>query len=119
MKALVADDSGIMRKIVARSLRAVGIDDILEAANGNEAAEAFQANSPDLLLIDWDMPGMSGLELVRAVRASGSKVPIIMLATDSQRGHVLSAIQAGVNDYVAKPFESHYLRAKLDKFVTV
>jgi two-component system chemotaxis response regulator CheY len=85
MRALVADDSGVMRKIVARSLRAVGIDDILEAADGNEAAEAFQANSPDLLLIDWDMPGMSGLELVRAVRLTARPCPL----GDSSRGERL------------------------------
>jgi len=119
MKVLVADDSGIMRKIIIRSLKAVGVSDIVEAANGQEAIDAFKAEPVDLILTDWNMPEKSGLDVVVEIRAMGSQVPIIMVTTEAQKGQVIAAIQAGVNDYLTKPFEADDLRAKLDKFVTV
>lgn len=119
MKVLVADDSGIMRKIIIRSLNSVGVTDVVEAADGAEAIVAFKANPIDLILTDWNMPNVSGLELVQHIRALGSSVPIIMVTTEAQKGQVIAAIEAGVNDYLTKPFESDDLRAKLDKFVSV
>jgi two-component system, chemotaxis family, chemotaxis protein CheY len=119
MKVLVADDSGIMRKIIVRSLNAVGVSDIVEAANGQEAIDAYKANPCDLILTDWNMPEKSGLDVVTEIRALGSQVPIIMVTTEAQKGQVIAAIQAGVNDYLTKPFEADDLRAKLDKFVSV
>jgi two-component system, chemotaxis family, chemotaxis protein CheY len=119
MKVLVADDSGIMRKIIIRSLNAVGVTEIVEAANGQEAIDAFQATPCDLILTDWNMPVKTGLDVVTEIRATGSQVPIIMVATEAQKGQVFVAIQAGVNDYLTKPFDADDLRAKLDKFVTV
>jgi two-component system, chemotaxis family, chemotaxis protein CheY len=118
MKVLVADDSGIMRKIIIRSLNSVGVSDIVEAADGQEAIDAYQATPVDLILTDWNMPNKSGLDVVKEIRARGSSVPIIMVTTEAQKGQVISAIQAGVNDYLTKPFEADDLRAKLDKFVT-
>ena len=119
MKVLVADDSGIMRKIIIRSLNSVGVTDIVEAANGQEAIDKYKETPVDLILTDWNMPEKSGLDVVVEIRATGSKVPIIMLTTEAQRGQVIVAIQAGVNDYLTKPFEADDLRAKLDKFVAV
>ncbi len=119
MKVLVADDSGIMRKIIIRSLNSVGITDIVEAANGQEAIDKFKETPVDLILTDWNMPEKSGLDVVVEIRATGSQVPIIMVTTEAQKGQVISAIQAGVNDYLTKPFEADDLRAKLDKFVAV
>jgi two-component system, chemotaxis family, chemotaxis protein CheY len=119
MKVLVADDSGIMRKIIIRSLNAVGVTDIVEAANGQEAIDKYKETPVDLILTDWNMPEKSGLDVVVEIRATGSQVPIIMVTTEAQKGQVISAIQAGVNDYLTKPFEADDLRAKLDKFVTV
>ncbi|MEQ1827119.1 MAG: response regulator [Pirellula sp.] len=119
MKVLVADDSGIMRKIIIRSLNAVGVTDIVEAANGQEAIDAYKATPCDLILTDWNMPEKSGLDVVTEIRATGSQVPIIMVTTEAQKGQVIAAIQAGVNDYLTKPFEADDLRAKLDKFVSV
>jgi two-component system chemotaxis response regulator CheY len=119
MKVLVADDSGIMRKIIVRSLNSVGVTDIVEAANGQEAIDKFKETPVDLILTDWNMPEKSGLDVVVEIRATGSQVPIIMVTTEAQKGQVISAIQAGVNDYLTKPFEADDLRAKLDKFVTV
>ena len=119
MKVLVADDSGIMRKIIIRSLNSVGVTDIVEAANGQEAIDKYKQTPVDLILTDWDMPEKSGLDVVVEIRATGSNVPIIMVTTEAQKGRVIAAIQAGVNDYLTKPFEADDLRAKLDKFVAV
>ncbi len=119
MKVLVADDSGIMRKIIIRSLNACGVSDIVEAADGKEGLEAFNANPVDVVLTDWNMPEMNGLEMLQAIRATGSEVPIIMITTEGEKESVIQAIQAGVTDYLCKPFEQDELREKLEKHVTV
>ena len=119
MKVLVADDSSVMRKIIIRSLTSVGITEIVEAANGQEAIDKFKQTPVDLILTDWNMPEKSGLDVVVEIRATGSQVPIIMVTTEAQKGQVIAAFQAGVNDYLTKPFEADDLRAKLNKFVTV
>lgn len=119
MKVLVADDSGILRKIIIRSLNAVGVTDIVEAADGQQAIDAYKATPVDLILTDWNMPNKTGLDVVQEIRGLGSSVPIIMVTTEAQKSQVIAAIQAGVNDYLTKPFEADDLRAKLDKFVTV
>jgi len=119
MKVLVADDSGIMRKIIIRSLNACGVSDIVEAADGQEGLAAFQAEPIDIVLTDWNMPEMSGLELLQAIRATGSAVPIIMITTEGEKASVVQAIQAGVTDYLCKPFEQEELRNKLEKYVAV
>jgi two-component system, chemotaxis family, chemotaxis protein CheY len=117
MKVLVVDDSGVMRKIIIRSLNAVGVTDTVEAANGQEAIDLFKGQEFDMVLTDWNMPEKSGLDVLTEIRATGSQVPVIMVTTESQKGQVLAAIQAGVTDYLTKPFEQEQLRAKLDKYV--
>ena len=117
MKVLVVDDSGVMRKIIIRSLNAVGVTDTIEAANGQEAIDRFKPQDFDMVLTDWNMPEKSGLDVLTEIRATGSQVPVIMVTTESQKGQVLAAIQAGVTDYLTKPFEQEQLRAKLDKYV--
>jgi len=119
MKALVADDSGIMRKIIIRSLNSVGITEVVEAANGQEAIDKYKETPVDLILTDWNMPVKNGLDVVLEIRETGSQVPIIMVTTESQKGYVLAAFQAGVDDYLTKPFEADDLKAKLEKFVQV
>ena len=119
MKVLVVDDSGIMRKIIIRSLNACGVSDIVEGANGNEGLAAFQSGPVDIVLTDWNMPEMSGLELLQAIRATGSAVPVIMITTEGDKSSVIEAVQAGVTDYLCKPFEQDELRDKLDKYVDV
>ncbi len=117
MRALVADDSGVMRKVIVRALAAVGVEACDEACNGQEAFELFIAQKYDLVITDWNMPEKNGLELVTSIREMGSGVPIIMVTTEGQRGQVVRAVQAGVTDYLVKPFENEQLRAKLDKYV--
>ncbi len=119
MKVLVADDSGVMRKIILRSLAACGVFDTAEAADGAQGWEVFQEDTFDLVLTDWNMPEMSGLEFLVKIRESGSDVPVIMVTTEGERERVIEAIQAGVTDYLCKPFEQHELQEKLDKYVAV
>src|SRR5262245_23407138 len=118
-KVLVADDSGVMRKIIIRSLNSCGITDVVEANDGAEAVAKFKEHSFDLVMTDWNMPNKTGLEVVQEIRAAGSTVPIIMITTEAETSRVRDAIQAGVNDYLAKPFENDLLRQKIDKLVCV
>jgi two-component system chemotaxis response regulator CheY len=117
-KVLVVDDSGVMRKIIIRSLNAVGFNDIVEAADGVEGFRMFEENAISLVLTDWNMPNKSGIELTRDIRATGSTVPIFMITTEGERSRVVEAIQAGVNDYLLKPFTPEQVREKLDKYCT-
>ncbi len=119
IRVLVADDSSTMRKIVLRSLSACGVEDTTEAKDGDEALQLFSPDEFDLVLTDWNMPGRSGLEVIQGIRETGSDVPIIMVTTEAEKGRVLEAIQAGVSDYLVKPFTAEVLRQKIDKFVTV
>jgi two-component system chemotaxis response regulator CheY len=120
MRVLVVDDSGVMRKIISRALGELGINDVEEAADGQLALDAIAASGPfDLLITDWNMPVMNGLELVQSLRGSGCAIPIIMVTTKSEKESVLQAIQAGVNDYVIKPFERDMLRLKIERLVPV
>jgi two-component system chemotaxis response regulator CheY len=118
-KVLVVDDSGTMRKIIIRSLNALGVTDIVEAADGSDGLEVFKQHQFDAVLTDWNMPRMTGLELLKAIRATGSAVPIVLITTEAEKGRVLEAVQAGVSDYLVKPFETEGLRKKLQKFLSV
>lgn len=119
MRVLVADDSGIMRKIIIRALSGCGVSDVVEAADGREGWNAFQADTFDLVLTDWNMPDMNGLEFLKEIRGSGSDVPVIMVTTEGEREKVIEAIQSGVTDYLCKPFEQEELQEKLDRYVAV
>ena len=114
-RVLVADDSNTMRKIILRSLQAVGVPSAVEASDGNEAVQTFIPGQFDLVLTDWNMPGKSGLEVIKEIRAKDPKVPIIMITTEAEKSRVIQAIQAGVSDYLVKPFTAEILREKLEK----
>lgn len=116
-KVLVVDDSGTMRKIILRSLNALGVTDVVEAGDGSDGLDMFKQQQFDVVLTDWNMPRMTGLELLKAIRGSGSTVPVILITTEAEKGRVLEAVQAGVSDYLVKPFETEGLRQKLQKFV--
>ncbi len=114
-RVLVADDSSTMRKIILRSLNAVGVPSAVEAADGEEAVKMFKPGEFDLVLTDWNMPGKNGLEVIQEIRAMDKKVPIIMVTTEAEKSRVLEAVQAGVSDYLVKPFTADTLREKLEK----
>jgi len=104
-----------MRKIIVRSLLAVGVENTTEAADGTEAVNAFKPGEFDLVLTDWNMPGKNGLEVVKEIRGQDANIPIIMVTTEAEKDRVVQAIQAGVSDYLVKPFNADTLREKLEK----
>ncbi len=115
-KALIVDDSSTIRAIVADALRDVGATHVTEAHDGQQALDLFDENEFDLIVLDWCMPGMSGLDLLKTIRQRGSDVPVLMVtAIGTQREQVIEAVQAGVSDYLLKPFDGQTLRAKLLK----
>ena len=114
-RVLVADDSSTMRKIILRSLSAVGVPSAVEAADGEEAINLFEPGKFDLVLTDWNMPRKNGLEVIQEVRKQDPDVTIIMVTTEAEKSRVLEAIQAGVSDYLVKPFTADTLREKLEK----
>ena len=117
-KVLVAEDSCAMRKIILRTLRAIGIPDgeTVQAKDGAEAVDLFGKGHFDLVLTDWNMPAKSGLEVTQEIRKQDATVPIIMITTESDEACVVAAIQAGVSDYLVKPFDTDSLRAKVEKW---
>lgn len=119
MKALVTDDSMTIRRIVIKSLSEVGINDYVEASDGDEAVKAMQDGAFDIVLMDWNMPRMSGMDAVKAIRASGNKTPIIMVTTEAEKSRVIDAIRAGVNDYLIKPFTPAQLAEKIKAVLPV
>ena len=116
MKLLVVDDSSTMRRIIKNTLARLGYKDILEGADGVEGWNQMDSN-PDIamLITDWNMPEMNGLELVKKVRADARfvDVPIIMVTTEGGKGEVITALKAGVNNYIVKPFTPQVLKEKL------
>lgn len=118
MKFLVVDDSATMRRIVVNSLRRIGYEESIEASDGAEALANFDS-SVDFVITDWNMPNMSGLDFVRALRKrdDGGTTPILMVTTRSVRDDIVQAAQAGVNNYVVKPFTPQILREKIDQAI--
>ncbi len=117
MKALVVDDSMTIRRIVIKALGMAGIQEAAEAADGLEAVKAAQTQQFDLILLDWNMPKMSGIEALRAIRQSGSKTPVIMVTTEAEKSRVIEAIKSGANDYLIKPFSPDQLAAKVKNII--
>lgn len=118
MRVLIVDDSQIMRKIITGALKNQGIKEIVEASNGLEAVEMTQKDSDiGLILMDWNMPTMTGIEAVKKIRDSGNKIPIVMVTTESEKEKVIEAIKTGANDYLVKPFNPKDIAAKLEKFM--
>jgi two-component system chemotaxis response regulator CheY len=113
MKALVVDDSMTIRRIVIKALGLAGINDAAEAGDGMEAVKALQAGEFDLILLDWNMPKMSGIDTLRSLRQAGNKTPVIMVTTEAEKSRVIEAIKAGANDYLIKPFSPDQLAAKV------
>jgi len=109
LRTLVVDDSRTMRRIVARSLREFGITEIDDAEDGEAAMIQFLLNRYDLVVTDWNMPKKDGLELLTDIRDTGSEVPVVMITTEAERRQVLKAIDAGVTEFLVKPFDAKSL----------
>jgi two-component system chemotaxis response regulator CheY len=116
MRALVVEDSKTIRMILCEYLRKMGMQ-VVEAADGREALERLKEMSPpDLVLVDWNMPVMNGIDFIRAVRELQiyDPLPLIMVTTNSESEHVGTAMDAGANEYIQKPCTLEALREKLD-----
>ncbi|WP_024788269.1 MULTISPECIES: chemotaxis response regulator CheY [unclassified Lebetimonas] len=117
MKILVVDDSSTMRRIIQNTLARLGYKDVIQAGDGIEAWDALQSN-PDIRVVitDWNMPNMNGLELVKKIRAEEryKSLPIIMVTTEGGKKEVITALKAGVNNYIVKPFTPQVLKEKLE-----
>ena len=120
MKILIVDDSSTMRRIIGNVVQQLGVakDDFDEAEDGVVAWKLFQENDNyDVVLTDWNMPNMNGLELVKTIRTVDKKIPIVMITTEGGKGEVITALKAGVNNYIVKPFSAEILKEKLDGLV--
>lgn len=115
MKFLVVDDSPTMRRIVINALKSFGIEDIVEAEDGQDALSKLQQNKIDFIITDWNMPNMSGLDLTKTVRASEQwkNIPILMVTTRGLKEDIIQALQAKVNNYIVKPFTPQVLKEKI------
>lgn len=117
MKILVVDDFSTMRRIIKNLLRDLGLNNVVEADDGQTALPKLQAGGIDFLITDWNMPGMTGIELLKVVRADPKlvKLPVLMVTAEAKREQIVEAAQAGVNGYIIKPFTAATLKEKLDK----
>ena len=115
MRALVVDDSAIMRKVLIGALGRANIESVDQAADGKEAVDAVQANDYGLVLMDWNMPNMLGIDAVKEIRGLGKTMPIIMVSTEADKGRIIEALKAGANNFIIKPFEPATIVAKIQE----
>ncbi|MCC5880407.1 MAG: chemotaxis response regulator CheY [Idiomarina sp.] len=117
MKILVVDDFSTMRRIIKNLLRDLGFSNIDEADDGTTALPMLQNGDFDFVVTDWNMPGMQGIDLLRAIRADDElkDIPVLMVTAEAKREQIIEAAQAGVNGYIVKPFTAATLKEKLEK----
>jgi len=117
MKILVVDDFATMRRIIKNVLKQIGFSNICEADNGNSALKALKSEKYDLVMCDWNMPEMPGIELLNRIRADEQlkNIPFVMVTAEAQKENILEAVKAGVNNYVVKPFTAETVEQKLKK----
>jgi two-component system chemotaxis response regulator CheY len=117
MKILIVDDFATMRRIIKNLLRDLGFTNTTEADDGQTALPMLKQGDFDFLITDWNMPGMTGIELLKAVRADPktAALPVLMVTAEAKRDQIIEAAQAGVNGYVVKPFTAAALKEKIEK----
>lgn len=117
MKILIVDDFSTMRRIIKNLLRDLGFSNTHEADDGATALPMLKGGDFDFLVTDWNMPGMQGIDLLKAVRADAklASLPVLMVTAESKRDQIVEAAQAGVNGYIVKPFTAQTLKEKIDK----
>ena len=117
IKVLVVDDFSTMRRILKNILKQIGYSDIEEAEDGNSALARLRQGGFGLVVSDWNMPNMTGLDLLKAIRADNAlnNMPVLMVTAEAKKENVMDAIKAGVNNYVVKPFTADVLKEKIEK----
>ena len=117
LKVIVVDDMSTMRRIIKNVLKQIGFSDMVEAENGQDALNKLKAGDIGFIVSDWNMPVMQGIDLLRAVRADAElkHLPFLMVTAEAQKDNIIEAVQAGVSNYVVKPFTAEALQEKLEK----
>ena len=117
MKILIVDDFSTMRRIIKNLLRDLGFTNTTDADDGTTALPMLQSGKYDFLVTDWNMPGMTGIDLLKAVRSDPNlaHLPVLMVTAEQKREQIVEAAQAGVNGYIVKPFTAVTLKEKIDK----
>ena len=117
MKILVVDDFATMRRIVKNILKQLGYTNFVEAQDGKEALKILKSQHIDFIVSDWNMPNMSGLELLKAVRADEAlkDIPFLMVTAEALKENIVEAVKAGVSNYIVKPFTAETLSKKIEK----
>lgn len=119
IKILVVDDFATMRKVIRNLLKQVGYENIVEAEDGVTALRVLKSQKVDLIVSDWNMPNMTGLELLKAVRADEDlkSTPFLMVTAEALQDNVIAAVKAGVSNYIVKPFTAEVLNEKIKKIL--
>ncbi len=119
MNILVVDDFATMRRIITNVLRQLGFDHIVEAEDGSKALSILESEKVDFVITDWNMPQMSGLDLLKAIRASDKEdlkgTPVLMVTAEALQDNIMAAAKAGVNNYIIKPFDAKTMADKINK----
>jgi len=117
MRVLVVDDFSTMRRIIKNILRQLGFNNIVEADDGTTAWDTLNKDKIDFIISDWNMPQMTGIELLRKVRGSEefTDLPFLMVTAEAQQENILEAVQAKVSNYIVKPFTAEVMKQKIDK----
>ena len=119
IKILVVDDFATMRKVVRNLLKQIGYENIVEAEDGVSALKILKSQKIDFIVSDWNMPNMTGLELLKAVRADSelTTTPFLMVTAEALQDNVVAAVRAGVSNYIVKPFTAETLNGKIQKIM--
>lgn len=119
MRILLVDDSGTMRHIQKRTLTEIGLTDVKEASDGALALKEVEQEKFDLILMDWNMPNMTGIEALKKLKGNPAykAIPVVMVTSESDKSHIVEAIQAGAANYILKPFTAEVLKEKLAPFL--
>ena len=117
MKVMIVDDFATMRRIVKGVLKQLGFNDVIEAEDGDQALKELKKEKVGLIVSDWNMPNMTGLDLLKAVRSDADlkDTPFLMVTAEGQKENVVQAVQAGVSNYIVKPFTPETFSTKLEK----
>jgi len=119
MSILVVDDFSTMRRIISNVLRQLGYENIVEAEDGTKALAILDTQQIDFVITDWNMPQMSGLDLLKAIRSNKDKknIPVLMVTAEAMQENIIAAAQAGVNNYIVKPFNAATLKEKISSVI--